>query len=231
MINCNDNRNDEAFIKYYEIYDDVIKFYTKDGVFTILNTSDNVKRLDNIMDGQALGNISCLKSRIKELLFGIPFLPYFGYLLGDSFSSLASSFDGGNLFVFGASLAALATDVYYVVSRGGMIKESVKDKFYIQNIDYINNYINDENIRSMFPNLDSYLDEDGKIKLSMNDVDGMSLVDLKSFKIVIDNIVDKSKNTDIVDGFDVKEQDLDSLNDNSSLKFDEKSKNKKRFRK
>lgn len=231
MINCNDNRNNEAFIKYYEVYDDVIKFYTKEGVFTILNTSDNVKRLDNIMDGQALGNISCLKSRIKELLFGIPFLPYFGYLLGDSFSSLASSFDGGNLFVFGASLAALATDVYYVASRGGMIKESVKDKFYIQNIDYINNYINDENIRSMFPNLDSYLDEDGKIKLSMNDVDGMSLVDLKSFKIVIDNIVDKSKNTDIVDGFDVKEQDLDSLNDNFSLKFDEKSSNKKRFRK
>ena len=75
MINCNDNRNNEAFIKYYEVYDDVIKFYTKDGVFTILNTSDNVKRLDNIMDGQALGNISCLKSRIKELLFGIPFLP------------------------------------------------------------------------------------------------------------------------------------------------------------
>ena len=227
MIDCDVNRNNADFVKYYEVYDDVIRFYTKEGVFNVLNTSDNIKRLDNIMNGQALDNVSCLRSRVKELLFGLPFLPYFGYLLGDSFSS----FDGGSLFIFGTSLAALATDVYYVVSRFRMVKEGVKDKFYIQNIDYINNYINDSGVREMFPNLDYYAGPDGKICLSMNDVDDISLVDLKSFKIVIDNIVNKGKDDDIVAGFDVLEQDLDSFNDDFSDNFDEKSNGKKRIRK
>ena len=46
MIDCDVNRNNDDFVKCYEVYDDVIRFYTKEGVFNVLNTSDNIKRLD-----------------------------------------------------------------------------------------------------------------------------------------------------------------------------------------
>ena len=191
MIDCSDNKdeNKKSFVKFYERENGKIRFYTSDGEYLLDDTLDNLVKIRNVMNGQACVNSSFAKKRVGETFLSTFLLPYFLY----SFHSSLEVFSDNTLFnmiFFGLSVSALATDMYCTFSRGRMSRECLKDKYYVNNIDFINKHINDSDVNELFYGLDSFRDCNGKLYLDMNDVDMMSLSDLVKLRMVIEQVME-----------------------------------------
>lgn len=190
MIDCSDsNREDrKSFVESYEIKNGKIRFYTSDVEYLLDGTLDNLVKIRNVMNGQACVNAGFTKRRVGEFVLGTFLLPYFLY----AFHSSLEVFSDNTLFnmiFFGLCASALAVDTYYVFSRGKMSRECLKDTYYINNIDYINGHINDDGISKLFDGLDHFRDSNGKLYIDINDVDQMSLYDLVSLRMIIEEDV------------------------------------------
>ena len=191
MIDCSDNKdeNKKSFVKFYERENGKIRFYTSDGEYLLDDTLDNLVKIRNVMNGQACVNSSFAKKRVGETILATFLLPYFLY----SFHSSLEVFSDNTLFnmiFFGLSVSALVTDMYCIVSRSVMSRECLKDKYYVNNIDFINKHINDSDVNELFDGLDSFRDCNGKLYLDMNDVDMMSLSDLVKLRMVIEQVME-----------------------------------------
>lgn len=184
MIDCSDLDN-EKFICFYERENGKILFYTKDNEYVLEDNLDNLIKIRNIMNAQACVNATYSKKRVKELLFGSLLLPYLSFMLCSSFDVFNDN-TTFNIIFFALCVSAFVSDMYYVVSRGVMSSECIKDKYYIENIDYINYHINDDSIKDLFSGLDDFKDTNGKIYLDMNDVDLMKCSDLIKLRTLID---------------------------------------------
>lgn len=189
MIDCSDDKDRNSFVKFYERENGKIRFYTADGEYLLDDSFDNLIKVRNVMNGQACVNSSFVKKRVGETFLSTFLLPYFLY----SFHSSLEVFSDNSLFnmiFFGLSVSALATDIYCILSRGRMSRECLKDRYYVNNIDFINNHINDSDVSELFDGLDSFRDCDGKLYLDMNDVDMMSLSDLVKLRMVIEQVME-----------------------------------------
>ena len=191
MIDCSngDKDNKKSFVKFYERENGKIRFYTSNGEYLLDDTLDNLVKIRNVMNGQACVNSSFAKKRVGETFLSTFLLPYFLY----SFHSSLEVFSDNTLFnmiFFGLSVSALATDMYCTFSRGRMSRECLKDKYYVNNIDFINKHINDSDVNELFYGLDSFRDCNGKLYLDMNDVDMMSLSDLVKLRMVIEQVME-----------------------------------------
>lgn len=193
MIDCSKSENNKNFVEFYERENGKIRFYTPDGEYLLDDSLDNLVKIRNVMNGQACVNVGFTKKRIGEMFLGTFLLPYFSY----AFHSSLEVFSDNTLFnmiFFGLCVGALATDIYYIISRSRMSSECLKDKYYVNNIDYINNHINDEDVNELFDGLDSFRDENGKLYLDMNVVDMMRLSDLVKLRMVIEQVMEDRKN-------------------------------------
>ncbi len=191
MIDCSDSKgeNNKSFVEFYEKENGKIRFYTPDGEYLLDDTLNNLVKIRNVMNGQACVNSSFVRKRVGETLLSTFLLPYFLY----SFHSSLEVFSDNSLFnmiFFGLSVSALATDIYCIFSRGRMSRECLKDRYYVNNIDFINSHINDSDVSELFDELDSFRDCDGKLYLDMNDVDMMSLFDLVKLRMVIEQVME-----------------------------------------
>lgn len=194
MIDCSDSKreNKKSFVKFYERENGKIRFYTPDGEYLLDDTLDNLVKIRNVMDGQACVNSEFAKKRVYETLLGTFLLPYFSH----AFNSSLEVFSDNTLFnmiFFGLCVSALATDMYCIVSRSRMSGECLKDKYYVNNIDYINSHINDSDVNELFDGLDSFRDENGKLYLDMNNVDMMKLSDLVKLRMLIEQVIEDRK--------------------------------------
>lgn len=189
MIDCSDDKDRNSFVKFYERENGKIRFYTADGEYLLDDSFDNLIKVRNVMNGQACVNSSFAEKRVGETLLSTFLLPYFLY----SFHSSLEIFSDNSLFnmiFFGLSVSAIATDIYCIFSRGRMSRECLKDRYYVNNIDFINSHINDSDVSELFDGLDSFRDCDGKLYLDMNDVDMMSLSDLVKLRMVIEQVME-----------------------------------------
>ena len=191
MIDCSDSKdeNKKSFVKFYERENGKIRFYTSDGEYLLDDSFDNLVKIRNVMNGQACVNSSFAKKRVGETILATFLLPYFLY----SFHSSLEVFSDNTLFnmiFFGLCVSALATDIYCTFSRGRMSRECLKDKYYVNNIDFINKHINYSDVNELFDGLDSFRDCNGKLYLDMNDVDMMSLSDLVKLRMVIEQVME-----------------------------------------
>lgn len=191
MIDCSDGDKDnkKSFVKFYERENGKIRFYTSNGEYLLDDTLDNLIKIRNVMNGQACVNSSFAKKRVGEFFLSTFLLPYFLY----SFHSSLEVFSDNALFnmiFFGLCVSALVTDMYCIASRGRMSRECLKDKYYVNNIDFINKHINDSDVNELFDGLDSFRDCNGKLYLDMNDVDMMNLSDLVKLRMVIEQVME-----------------------------------------
>lgn len=194
MIDCSDGDKDnkKSFVEFYERENGKIRFYTPDGEYLLDDTLDNLVKIRNVMNGQACVNAGFTKKRVGETILATFLLPYFSH----AFHSSLEVFSDNTLFnmiFFGLCVSALVTDIYCIVSRSRMIYECLKDKYFINNIDYINKHINDESISELFKELDSFRDEDGKLYIDINDINRMRLYDLFILRMIIEQDIEDRK--------------------------------------